>query len=269
MKNWSFTVLLLVFVHVVCQGQYKVVRTVEWKDLDQLELDGKGAIYVTKQNGNLAKFTSTGDLLLEYSPTINDQVHQLVVNNQFKVYLFYQDFQRAVILNRYLSDPVQYSFADYGLGFVSDIAPDLQQNIWVLDISEFSLKLFDPRRNLVVETKSMSKVLKQKSNNVQRLINHQNRTYWIDQSAGVFVFDNLGNYLFKLDVLPGFDYGFYKDEIYSLQGDKIVFVNLYTGIERVRNVPEGLSGKIRVHEDRLYLIQPNGFQIYQYLSPEN
>ncbi|MBU2915322.1 MULTISPECIES: hypothetical protein [Reichenbachiella] len=243
-------------------AQWRLYKEVSWKDADQLELDGKGAMYVTRTNGDLAKFTADGSLMLEYSPLVNNRVQQIDFNSQFKVYLFYQDFQETVILNRYLSAPVKYNYADFGFGFVSDIAPDSQQTIWLVDMSSFSLIRIDPGRNEVLERRSLAQVLNQGSATDVVIKNHDNRSYLIDSKQGVFVFDNLGNFLFELEVVAD-EIGFFRDELYYVNEGMLQFVNLYSQKKRALPLPKVASNKFRYFDGVLYLLEANGFKIYK------
>ncbi|WP_143520087.1 hypothetical protein [Reichenbachiella sp. 5M10] len=250
-------------------AQWRLEKRVEWLDVDRFDLNNRGEVYVTRSNGDLAKFDANGQLMLEYSPRLSNKVHQVDFNSQFRVYLFYRDFQEVIILNRYLSEPVRYLFSDFGIGYVSDIAPDMQQNIWLVDMHDFSLKLFDPRRSALVEVKSLGKILNQNTAQIEELKNHQNRTYLMDASQGVLVFDNLGNYLNTMLFDEVSSWGFFKDEIYCMQYDKLLFTNLYTFRTRQIEMPKERGLGVRYFGDRLYVFDVKGFRIYQYLSGHN
>lgn len=243
-------------------AQWNLKKKVDFPRAQLIEVDRKGDIYVADDRGKLSKFDSSGELLYDFSVALNQPIDYLDLNSQFKTYLYYQDFQEIVVLNRYLASPVKYQIRDYGLGFVSDVAPDTQQNIWLLDLNSLSLFQLDPMRNKIIEEKSLAKILDQGNANQLTLKSHHNRTYLIDQTTGIYVFDNLGNYLDHIQIKTENDICFFKDELYYRRGTQLAFYNLYTGQSREIDLPNQQAKKIRWTGSQLILLGSHGFSIY-------
>lgn len=228
----------------------------------ELETDHKGDIYAVTKNGEVSKFNKQGELLVEYSPVFNQPINQLDINSQFKVFLFYKDFQQAVILNRYLSDPVSINFSDFFQHFVTDLSPDLNQNLWIISLGDLSLKLIDPNRKTIIETKSLSRLLNQSEVKNLVLKSHNNRTYLIENNQSIYTFDNLGNHLFSFEINSESEPGIWKDELYYTKGKKLLFVNLYDRSSRQIELPNQEPQKIRYTGSQLILLHSKGLTIY-------
>lgn len=265
MRRIAITCML--FFPMLMHGQsWELITSVKHRGIDVCALDQAGNIYVADQQGTVSKYSKDGKLAVEYAPQQLASIHELTATSQLKVTLFYKDLQEFVILNRYLSSPITYRLPDFNLGYIEDVAPNFQQTLWVLDISDFALKLIDPSADRLLEIKSLAQVLDQNVADVISFHSHQNRMYLIDRSSGVHVFDNIGNYLFKLmDIAPE-EAGFDKDQMYYEMNGDLHFVHLYNGESQKRTLGDFNYSKIANSNGRLVAITPKGFNIYQYLS---
>ncbi|UXX79985.1 hypothetical protein N7E81_02550 [Reichenbachiella carrageenanivorans] len=266
MRHFLF---LLIGLGLPClsSGQpWQLTKSVARQGIEQFALDQMGNIYVADDQGAVAKYTTEGKFLVEYAPVQVARIQEITAVSQLKVGLFYEDLQEFVFLNRYLSSPVRYRLADFGLGYIEDVAPNFQQALWVLDISDFSLKLIDTRQNRLLEQKSLAQVLSQHQAEILSFHSHQNRLYIVDRSAGVLVFDNIGNYLFQLMKEAPEEVGFDKDYIYFQQDGQLQMVHLYEGENKTVPLGDLKFLKIAYAHERLVAITPHGFNIYQYLS---
>ncbi|MGL1885644.1 MAG: hypothetical protein OCD76_03940 [Reichenbachiella sp.] len=262
-------IVVLLLNSQLLHAQWSEMATVESKvGIELSTVDNKGNLYLVYFTGDVVKYNASGDLLVEYSAAQQAEVHQIQVTTQLKVVLFYQNLQEYLILNRYLSVPTTYRFSDFDLGFVSEVASSYQQNIWVVDLNSFSMKMIDPSRNVVLEEKSLAQVLNQDNVEIVDMMTHQNKMYLATQSSGVLIFDNMGNYQTTLDDLSLGELRFWQDDIYYVEKDQLVFRNLYSHDIRKYRLPAIEISNFWFFQDRLYVIGGSGFKIYKYLSGE-
>ena len=244
-------------------AQQTLYKKVEVPGIESATTDIGGNLYVSLANGDVRKYAKSGDLLLEYSPLKNGTIKTIDATSQLKVVLFYEGFQEVVILDRYLSKAVMYPLADFDLGLVSDIAVDRQGNIWVVDLSSFSLSLLDMRLNQVRETKSLAQILNRQEANFGALKFHQGNLYLYDRTSGTYVFDNIGNYLTKYAPTELNIPSFYKDEVYMI-GDSLDVVNLYDpAVQSKKYIPSNEYKNILYMSDQIIVITVDGFEIYR------
>lgn len=266
MKANLVFLLLMGLPFLLFAQSWQKVKSVHHSGLDNIAIDYLGNIYMTDERGNVVKYDQNGKLLLEYTPVQVAKVHELTLTSQFKVILFYDDLQELVILDRYLSTPARYRLSDFELGFIEHVTQNIQQALWVLDISDFSIKLIDVREKRMLEQKSLAQVLDQNMAEILSFRAHQNRMYLIDRHSGVQVFDNIGNYLSKLIESGSEEMGFDKDYFYYRAGKSLKFVHLYQEESKTVELPPVDFLKLHYSNGRLVLITPQGFEIYKYLS---
>ena len=194
----AVTICMFLLPSILFAQSWQLIKRVKHSDIDKCALDQVGNIYVADLQGAVTKYSKEGQLMVEYAPQQLASIHELTASSQLKVTLFYKDLQEFVMLNRYLSSPITYRLPDFDLGYVEDVAPNFQQTLWVLDISDFSIKLIDPSTKRLLERKSLAQVLDQNLADIASFHAHQYRMYIIDKSSVIYVFDNIGNYLFNL-----------------------------------------------------------------------
>lgn len=260
--------ILIGFVPEIYGQNWKLVSSVTHPDLDKVVSDQLGNIYVTNHAGVLTKYAPDGKRLLEYAPMRVAAVHQIAAGTQLKVMLFYQNLQEILVLDRYLSFPVSYQLADFKLGFAEHMTPSSPVNIWFLDVSDFSIKLIDLRDNRLIERKSLAKVLNQESADILSFHAHQNRLYIVDKATGIQVFDNIGNFLYKLTAKGMATVGFDKDYLYFEEQGQLKFIHLYDDLSHEVLLPVQKSKKIIFVNGHLVVVTERGFNIYQYLSAD-
>lgn len=260
-------ILFFVFLPLISSSQsWQLTKQVSFGQVDKFTLDQIGNIYVSNIQGEVSKYSPEGQFIVEYAPTQVAGVHELTASSQFKVALFYKDLQEIVVLNRYLSNPIRYRLPDYNLGYIEEVAPNYQQSLWVLDISDFALKMIDFRESRLLEQKSLAQVLDQNLAEILSFHSHQNRMYLIDKNSGIHVFDNIGNYLFKLMEIAPTKTGFHKDYLYFQKDGFLNLIHLYDG-ENLQFPIQKLNAKrIAFANEQLVAITPQGFNIYKYLS---
>ncbi len=244
--------------------QFVLTKQVVWEDIDKGIIDNQGHLFITNQKGDLAKFSPDGELLLEFSPMLNIQVSQINANTQLKVLLFYEDLQSFTLLNRYLTSPVVYPLSKFGLGYISTLTITPQQDIWAMDVTDFSLKKLDIQRDEVLETKSLSTLLDREEASGAKLLAHQNRIYLSVRNHGLYVFDNIGNYLFHESDLS-FELNFFRDELYYENAHQLILKNLNSNEERFLPLPDENRKQLLYYQDQLYILHSDGFSIYKYL----
>lgn len=263
MKNLALVGLLLIW-SFSAQSQWQEINKQSLVGIVKFDQDQIGNIYTATAGGDVNKYTAMGELLFQYSPTRTGLVHHVDATTQLRVLVFYEDLQEYVLLDRYLRSPVTYRLQDFGIGYISDIALNLQQNVWVVDQSDFTLKLLDPSRNMILEKVSLAKLLNQESAEIVTLRVHQNHLYLYDENKGLLVFDSIGNYQGALEVqgIPKF----IKDELYYEKDDKLIIQNIYSEETRQFKLPINCREKNLYNLDRLVHISNQGFVIYKYLS---
>ncbi len=266
MRQLSLISLIIVNAHAAF-SQWQEIKQVKVDGIQLYDQDQMGNIYVANAEGTVMKFSQSGEKLLDYSPVRITRVDELKVTTQLKVALFYEGMQELVMLNRWFGDPIQYRLSDFNLGFVTAVSPTPQQTVWVVDLTDFSLKLLDANRAQVLEEKSLAQVLDQKTADVDFFKTQENRMFLVSGNM-MLVFDNLGNYLESIPLGKMGKPRFYRSSFYGKLAGRMIITDIYSGEKKEIDLPKDSGSDILFNGSRLVSFSQGGFVVYKYLSSE-
>lgn len=251
----------------VAVAPWKFVRLIKLPNPGAASLDRRGALYVADADNNLRQYGPEGLLLNTYAPTQPGHVAQVEAWNMTSTFVFNDDRQQVVLLDRFLSLISEVRLADYvdGTVRVATLAPD--NRIWLLDESNLVLREFDPATLRLVQNTPLDLIIGRSRPDFRFLRQYQNNTYLVDRSTGVYVFDNLGNYKKKLPFAGLNMVGFRGDEMYYLEAGAVHFFHLYNLTERRVALPAdvvpGAVRQVLVGERYAYIFTATGVAVYQ------
>lgn len=220
-------------------------------------LDRYGNLYLSDQAGNIHKYDPQGQFLLNFSPPRPGAIALLESWNTVKILVFYKVFQRFMIMDRFLTQVPYFDFDPMSVGFarVATLAAD--ENVWLMDDGDFSLKKFNPRLKKLENSTPLDLVLDAREYDVRFAREYQNQLYLADYRSGILVFDNLGSYRKKI-ALDSVDYfSFLGDELYTFKGNQLSFFHLYSFEERKINLPQERVKYALITDQKLILCYPD------------
>ncbi|WP_460502793.1 hypothetical protein, partial [Hymenobacter agri] len=246
---------------------WKLLRTIKLPNPGAASLDRRGALYVADADNNLRQFGPEGLPLSTYAPAQPGHVAQVEAWNVASTLVFNDDRQQLVLLDRFLAPISEVRLGDVldGTVRVATLAPD--NFIWLLDESTLTLREFDPNTLREVQHTPLDLLIGRSRPDFRFIRQYQNKTYLVDRSTGVYVFDNLGSYQKKLP-FPGLSLvGFRGDEMYFLEAGALRFFHLYNQTERRVALPAGLDPaavrQVLVGETYAYIFTAAGVAVYQ------
>lgn len=246
----------------------ELLTTKSIANFDFMVADHQSGVVISKANGDIDRVDTEGKVLFTFSPAKNGPVKQIDVWSPFKIMVFYDTFQEIVVLNRFLTETVRHELDSYDLGFVSNVAFNFQQRLWVMDESDFSLKLLDLKNGNVFVEQPFFQFLDVDNHEITFMREFKGHLYVVDKFAGVLVFDNLGNLIRKIDG-KGIKYlGFETEKLYYLDGNKLIFLGLYDDSEMVITLPQGKYKNVQKSGDYFFCASDSQLDIYRYLRED-
>ena len=199
--------------------------------------DAEGNVYVATSKGTLSKYSLEGDSLLTYSPRKNGMVSLMEAWWGLRVFLFYEDFQEYLLLDQFFRPTDYIGFNPSEVGYVALATISSDNNVWLLDQEDFSLKKYDVlTQNLLINT-PVDLILETADYSVAFMREHNNTLILADPEQGVFVFDNIGNYQARLN-LSGIQFmSFHEEDMCFIRDGYIVFRNLFSGGSKAIPLP--------------------------------
>ncbi len=199
--------------------------------------DRQGNIYVADTKGSLNKYEQNGRPIVHFSPQKLAVPSLVEAWFGLQTFIFYREFQQYTLLDRFLNPTPNYRFPEEIIGFarMTTLAPD--NNLWIFDDSDFSLKKFNPRQNSIVSKNPLDLLLNLRDYDITYMREYQNNLYINDRNSGILVFDNLGNYRKKLPFSGLDSFGFADDELFYFKDGRLHFFHLYSFAERTIQLP--------------------------------
>lgn len=248
--------------------KFTQICQIEINDIDQSVVDYSGNIFVSTINGDIRKFNNQCEEQLVFSPMKTGKIKQLNIWSQFKVFAFYEELQEYVVLNRFLTSPVRYSLSNLKVGYVSNATLNFQQNLWLIDESDFMLKLIDLERNEVVTSQQLNQHLDIANHEITNLIESKGRLYLIDNRYGILIYDNFGNYVDKIEAKGVISVSFEKESLIYFIKEGLVEVSLNSLDQRTLEWSKDKYEDLIRKNNTFYGITNNGFEIYEYLRKD-
>lgn len=235
----SLTLILLVISNAL-PAQYILLDSVQVNSPTYLTSDRSGNIYTGDNLGNIYQYDQELKLVNEYSPNKKGNISVLEPWNPLKIFVSYSDLQEYLFLDRFLVNANRFRLNGLST-FVGLSAPSLDNNLWLVDFSTFSLKKYNLNFGQVDIDRPFDLLLDPKKFNITHIREYQNLLFISDKNSGILVFDNLANYLYKIDANDVEYFSFIGNTIIYIQGKNIVALDLYTGEKKTQMLPRKVS----------------------------
>lgn len=232
------------------------------KEITQAAADRYGNIYICDKQYNITKYSPEGQQEEIYSPQRFAEITSFEAWSSINLLLFYKDYQEYVLLDRFLTAKGSATFNPDVVGFARVATLSYDNNIWLIDDQDFSLKKYDIKYSALLVNNPLDLVLNPETYDIASLREYQNNLYANDKNSGILVFDNLGNYKKTIPAKGIEKMGFYKEELYYLAGDTIHFHGLYLPTERKEPLPESLAiNHVLLTDNAYYFFEKNKMHI--------
>lgn len=225
-----------IFFLIVCSPlltiAQKRITVVDIRDVASAYVDRPGDLYILHTDNKVSKFDTLGmpvaDMGFERKPTIFDP----------------RDGARMFI---YFADVKQGSFFSVGTSqgfFIYDyfamepmLATSAGDNqVWIIDKGDWSLKKLDPKASKIVAEATIDKAQFQTDPDFTAVREYQNFLFVLDKNAGILIFNGIGKQIKKIEGKDIPYFNFLGEELYYKKNDKLIFYDLFDGTTREESV---------------------------------
>ncbi|MDB5274140.1 MAG: hypothetical protein JWO58_2507 [Chitinophagaceae bacterium] len=262
--NYFIALFLFFSLHAVHGQTWKFLDSAVLKaPVDRISADHYKNMFITDEHGNVYKYDSLGKLLITYSPPKQSRVSLIDAWRGINIFLFYENFQEYLVLDRFFGQTEPLAMDRDRVGFARIATFALDNNLWIFDDIDFSLKKFNTQFEKIDLETPLDLILDASEYEITFLREYQNQLFIADRNSGILVFDNLGNYKTKLP-FPGVSwFAFLNDEIYFVQGEELIRYNLYTFKEQRSPLPVK-TRLVLLYEHKAFFINQKVVKIYTY-----
>ena len=201
--------------------------------------DRTGNIFLTFKGGAITKFSPSMDSLISFSPEKLGDITLLEAWHGFQIFAFYAEFQEFVLLDRFLTRDTRYRLSQSSSNYVDMCAISSDQNLWIFEENQLRLIKLNLNIRVIDIEVPLEFVLDANEHKITFLREYQNLVFLIDEYSGIYILDNLGNYLRKIDA-PGIKNCSFKGEhLFYLQNNEVHDINLYQNTHEVIKISKG------------------------------
>ena len=195
-------------------------------------IDRAGDFYVVLQSGEINKYDKNGIILGTYihegAPTLFDP------SNAIRLLVYYKKEHLFTWLSPDLgANPFQSIDSSIAID-VSLICPSGDQNIWILDDADLGLKKVSQVDSRVLVEFSIRDQFKE--NRFTWMREYQNFLFLLDPKIGIFVYNSVGKQIRKIQAAGTNYFNFLGEELYYIEGNKLIFLDLFTAETREMNM---------------------------------
>lgn len=230
-----------------------------------VSVDRNGSVYLLDKGRSLFMLDSLGRPINTFSPPSRGRITAVEAWNPMKVFLFYEDRQEFMLLDRFMNPIASTRLTDLGyMGNVQAATLTSDDSFWLFNESNFTLSKLDLRYQKPIIETPLDLILDKARFDVRFLREYQNMLYLLDYNGGVYVFDNLGNYKTKLP-FTGLTYiGFKGNELYFVKENQLHFFDLYKQTERIIELPADKNYRSALlSNNTLYLFADEQLDVYR------
>jgi hypothetical protein len=159
-----------------------------------ISVDAKGNIFVADDAFSLYKFDESGKAITNVNIKSYGQISSIDCTNPFELYVFYKNQNIVVFYDNMLNVRGEIRLNDYYLNNVSCIARSFDNNMWVVDLSQYKLLKINKKGEILSESPYLNNTL-DKELNIYTMWEYNNEVYLADSLVGIYVFDMYATYI--------------------------------------------------------------------------
>ena len=223
------------FTSLISDVRIHIVIPVE---ADKIYIDDFENLYVVA-GSSLIKYNSEGDKLFVFDSPYNEKISTVNVKNPMKILVFFENQNKLLFLDNKLSligDEIYLE--NKNLYYDVLVSESESGGIWTVDISNRILIKFNSEF-----TEEFRKDLFEMNKDPNYLFSDNNNLYIKTIKGTVYVYDNLGNYNFKLNKKIYSDFRPDKKTIqyFNKKNQSLVSYNIETEDSTVLKMPDTVS----------------------------
>ncbi|UII33052.1 hypothetical protein LVD17_04320 [Fulvivirga ulvae] len=218
-------------------------------------IDRLNHIYIADKKGNLNQYSNTS-LIQTFSPQQTGSITLVEAWNPLKIFVFYADFQEYAFLDRFLSASQRFKAPELSR-FSGMMTMSTDNNLWIVDYINFGLRKYNISFGDYTINTPFDLILDPDKYEITFIREYQNLVFISDKNSGILVFDNLGNYLKKIQVKGVSHFSFTGDDLYYIAEGALISTNIYSGKKSALPLPKEALFAFLYEDNKLALVSEN------------
>ena len=244
---------------------YQFLKTIPGS-FSSFAIDNLDNVYLLTKSNQLKKINLNGDSLGVFNDVRRfGHLSYIDASNPFKILLLYSDFSTIVVLDRFLNAVNIIDLRSQNIVDVNVIATSYDNQTWVFDEGDVTLKKIDDNGNIVQRTIDFRTLFDSVPSPVQ-MLDRNGFVYLYDPEKGFYIFDYYGSLKNRL---PFLHWTNVDASINTIEGfnDSTFYQYRLGSFDLIeKRTPSFFKSatQIKAANNKLYLLKPEGIQVYQY-----
>ncbi|MCS7003707.1 MAG: hypothetical protein NZM38_00105 [Cytophagales bacterium] len=227
-----FFVNILFFVLCLSRGVADSIRIQLLYRPAQVSLNRYEQLFIADIEGNLYQYDTNLKLIQTFSPQKKSFPTILEAWETMRIFVFFQELQEYVLLNRILGQPENNRFRQENIHFVRAATLSADGNLWLFDEIDFTLKKYQFSQKNILIASPLDLTLLTPETDIRFMREYQNKLFIAEKAHGILVFDNMGNYLETIPAKGVEWFSFYENSLIFKRESHWVVHHLYTHQEK-------------------------------------
>jgi hypothetical protein len=158
------------------------------KNITCFDVDVKGNIFASDDSYTLYKFDVNGKLLTNVNIKSYGELTSIDCTNPFEIYAYYKDQNIVVFYDNMLNVRGEIRLNEHYLTNVSCIARSFDNNIWLIDLSQYKLLKINKKGEVLLESAYLNNILNDDLH-TYKIWENNNTVLIADSTVGIYEFD--------------------------------------------------------------------------------
>jgi hypothetical protein len=260
-------IAFLGFVQFELIGQPSVIDSLQVETkITAFSKNRSGDIFLAFEGGGITKYNGSLDSIISFSPSKIGDITLIEAGLGFQIFTFYNEFQEFAILDRFLTRDTRYDLSQTSANYIDNCTFSRDQNLWAFEENQMRLvKINLSIREVIVEV-PLEFIIDSQDHKISFIKEYQNLVFIVDELSGIYIFDNLGNYLRKIEVQGVRQCSFNNDNLFFIAENELHILSLYNVGGQLIKLPEDPYLGVLATPENLYLILPK--EVRSIMHPE-
>jgi hypothetical protein len=171
--------------------QYQLIHKIQGSFSD-FSMDNLGNIFLINNNNQIKKINPEFDSIGVFNDTKRfGKIFSIDVSNPLKLLVYYKDFNTIITLDRFLNIRNSIDLRKQNIFQAKVIATSYDNNIWVFDEIDATLKKIDDNGKIILQTADF-RLLFEDFSNPEKIIDSDGMLYMYASKTGWYIFDYYG-----------------------------------------------------------------------------
>ena len=253
-KVFVLFVMLSIGTIAICQNK---LATIKITHVRAAYIDRPGDLYILQDDDSLTKFDIDGKFVEKSSLK---SVVNFEPRDGSRCFIYYKSLREFAYFAR-MEGVVHPIHQEYAIEPIMACSSGENQ-AWVLDRADWSLKRIDPWKSKVVADELIEQKQFSGRPEFTFMREYQNFLFVIEKSKGIVIFNSLGHQIKKIIESGITSLNFLGEELYYRKGDKLIFYDLFD--ESTRELPIDPASKFVLLTDvRKFVVYDDRIEIFE------